>query len=234
MKLLLTTFLLFSTFCFSQKIYEFDYLIEYEITFLKNSIKVNDVKLRKQIRTKKVYYLTNSNNNDYHARITEMDSLTNKMVFTDNNGVSANVTFLKSGLDKAEYIDIDCKNVMRYQSQFKYQIKNYDFFKLHDTVINGKTFYKYKLQSIKPKRTKRKKLGVLYYIIDKETSFHLPILDFTTAYEEWKSGSNITNGIFFERYFIGFFGDLVSKERLIKYWKIDKKIVINDECDYTK
>ncbi|MFD0990748.1 hypothetical protein ACFQ1R_11620 [Mariniflexile jejuense] len=234
MKHFTITFLFFSTFCFSQKIYQFDYLIEYEITFHQDSIKINDGTLRKVNKTKKAYYLTNSKNNEYHARITEMDSLKNKISFIDNNGVSANVTYLKSGLDEAEFIDIECKNVMRYQSQYKYEIKNYDFIKLNDTVINGKAYDRYKLESVKPKRTKRKKLGIIYYIIDKETAFHLPILDFTTAYEEWKSGSHLNNGLFFERYYIDYYGNLGTKERLINYQKIDKKIVIDDECNYAR
>jgi len=54
-------------------------------------------------------------------------------------------------------------------------------------------------------------------------------LYFPTAYEEWKSNKNsIPNGIFIERYQSDYSGKL--KETLINYWKIDKKIVLDDEC----
>ncbi|QOD61684.1 hypothetical protein H9I45_04335 [Polaribacter haliotis] len=234
MKLLITTFLLISTYCFSQKQYEFDYLLEYEITFYKDSIKIKNRKFRKEDKTIKKYYLTNSKKNNYSAVITELDSLNYKMIFKDENGIYSNVTFLKSDLNKAEFINIDCKNVSRYENPFKYQTKNYDFFKLNDTVISEKTFWMYKLESIKPKKVKRKKLGTEYYILDKGTSFHLPILNFSTAYEEWKKEGNLPNGIFQQKYFIDYYGQLDSKEELINYWKTDKKIVINNDCDYTE
>ena len=156
------------------------------------------------------------------------------MIFKDENGIYCNVKFLKSDLNKAEFINIDCKHVIRYENPYKYQTKNYDFFKLKDTIINGISFSKFKLESIKPKRVKRKKIGTQYYIIDNKTSFHLPILYFSTAYEEWKTDSKIPNGIFNQTYFIDYHGFLDSKEKLINYWKTDKKIVINNDCDYTK
>ncbi|PNW26403.1 hypothetical protein [Formosa algae] len=213
MKLLLATFLLFSIHCFSQKQYEFDYLIEYEQTLYKDSIKIKNQPFREKDKTTKKYYLTNSKNNNYRAVITELDSLYYKMIFKDENGIYSNVTFLKSDLNTAEFINIDCKYVTRYKNPFKHQTKNYDFFKLTDTVINGKTFSKYKLESIKPRKVKRKKLGTKFYIIDKETSFHLPVLDFSTAYEEWKTEGNLANGIFIEKYFIDYYGNLGKKRR---------------------
>lgn len=234
MKLLIIAFILISTYCFSQKQYEFDYLIEYKMTIYKDSIKIKNRKFRKEDKTIKKYYLTNSKKNNYNAVITEQDSLYYKMIFKDENGIYANVIILKSDLNKAEFINIDCKSIFRYQNPYKYQIKNYDFFKLNDTVIGAKNFSMFKLESIKPRRVKRKKLGIKFYIIDKETSFHLPILDFSTAYEEWKKERSLPNGIFKQKYFIDYYGKLSSKEKLINYWKTDKKIVINNDCDYTK
>jgi len=234
MKLLLTIFLLLSAYCFSQKQYKFDYLIEYEVTYYKDSVKIKNRPFRKKDKTFKKYYLTNSKKNNYTAVITELDSLSYKMIFKDQNGIYSNVTFLKSDLNKAEFINIDCKYVTKYQNLFKYQTKNYNFFKLNDTVINGKAYSKVKLASIRPKTIKRKKLGTEFRIIDKETSFHLPILDFSTAYEEWKTEGNLLKGIFFIKYFIDYYGYLDSKENLINFWKVDKKIVINEECNYTE
>ena len=234
MKLLLTTFLLISTICFSQKQYEFDYLIEYELTIYKDSIKIKNRPFREKDKTLKKYYLTNSKSNNYSAVITESDSLNYKMIFKDEDGIYSNIIILKSDLNNAEFINIDCEFVVSYQNAFKHKTKYYDFFKLNDTVVNGKTYSKFKLESIKPKRTKREQLGTEFYIIDKETSFHLPVLDFSIAYEEWKKEKNLPNGIYTEKYFIDYYGSLDSKEKLIHHWKIDKKIVINNDCDYTE
>ncbi|OBX25947.1 hypothetical protein LX77_01550 [Gelidibacter algens] len=233
MKLLLTVYLLFSTICFSQKIYEFDYLIEYEQTFYKDSLKIPNHKFREKEEKRKIYYLTNSKKNNYNAFITELDSLNYQMFFKDEKGISANVKVLKSELFKAEFIDIDCNSVSHH-FHFRYQTKNYDFFQLNDTLINGKSYARYKLASIKPKRVKKKKIGTKFYIIAKETSFHLPILDFYTAYQQWKTNKNIPNGIFYEKYFIEYNGKLSTKVTLINYWKTDQKIVIDEACDYTK
>ena len=232
-KLLLISFLLLSTYCFSQKQYEFDYLIEYKLTLFKDSIKINNRAFRKKDKTIKKYYLTNSKKNNYAAVITELDSLKYRMIFKDENGLYSNVILMKSDLNKAEYINIDCKYVSKYENSFKYQTKHYDFFVLKDTIINKEAYRKYKLESIKPKRSKSRKLGTEYYIIENGTEFHFPILNFSTAYEEWKTKRNLPHGIFFEKYFIDFYGQLDSKESLINYRKIDKKILIQKECDYT-
>jgi len=221
---LIITFLLISTFCFSQKQYDFDYLIEYELTTYKDSVE----------KTIKRFYLTNSRRNNYLAVVTELDSLNYTMDFKDENGLSFNVNFLKSDLNKAEFVNIDCDYVRNYHNPFKFRIKEYDFLNLNDTIINGTEYNRYKLTSIKPRKKKRKKLATEFYIIEKKTEFHLPVFYFPTAYEEWKSKKNVPNGIFKERYLIDFYGDLDSKEKLIKYTKIDKKVVIEDECDYTK
>jgi hypothetical protein len=124
--------------------------------------------------------------------------------------------------------------VHRYENSYKFRVKEYDFFNQKDTIINNKSFSRYKLSSIKPKKIEKNKLGTEYYIIDKLSNFHLPILKFSTAYEEWKKNKNIPYGIFFEKYFIDYYGFLDSREKLVNYWKINKKIVIQKECDYTR
>ena len=234
MKILTILFCFFITTCFSQKQYSFDYLLEYELILYKDSIKIKNRHFRETDKKIYRYYLTNSKNNDYLAIITEKDSLNYRMIFKDNNGIYSDVIILKLDLNKAEFINLKCENIMRYHNIYKYQAKNYDFFILNDTVINDKSFGRYKLSSIKPKRVNRKKLGTEIYIIDKSTDFHSPILKFSTAYEEWKIEKNIPNGILVERNFINYFGKLSEQEKLIKYSRIDKNIVIQNECDYTK
>lgn len=234
MKLLSIVFILSATLCFSQQQYEFDYLLEYETTIYKDSFQVNISKSPGKNETFKKYYLTNSKKNNYSAIITELDSLYYTMVFKDENGISSQTTFLKTDLNAAEFINIHCKDVKRYRNDFKYRTKEYDFFKLNDTLIKGKTYAKYKLTSIKPKKEKRHKLATKFFIIDRETAFHLPLFQLSTSYEEWKLEKTLPNGLFFEKYLIDYYGKLTFKETLVSYSKIDKKIVINEDCDYTK
>ncbi|TYC18157.1 hypothetical protein ES677_01900 [Bizionia gelidisalsuginis] len=234
MTLLSALFMLCSTLCFSQQQYEFDYLLEYKIIIYKDSFTVQSSSSNEKNETFKKYYFTNSKKNNYSAIITDLDSLHYSMIFKDENGISSRTTFLKTDLNNAEFINIECKDVYKYRNDFKYRTEEYDFFKLNDTLIKGKTYGKYKFASIKPKKEKRHKLASKYYIIDRATAFHLPLFELSTPYEKWKLQKTLPSGLFYEKYRIDYYGKLNYKETLINYWKIDKKIMINTDCDYTK
>lgn len=234
MKPLIFLFFLCTSLCFSQQQYAFDYLLEYEVRYYKDAIASINHNTRKHDKTFKKYYLTNSKENNYSAVITELDSLHYNMFFKDENGISAMVNFLKTDLNNAEFIAIDCAGVNAYRNDYKHRTKDYDFFKLKDTVINEKTYHRIKLASLNPKKAKRQKLASKFYIIDKETSFHLPVLTHATAYEEWKLERNFPNGLIYQNYLINHDGRLSGTETLISYRKIDKKILIAEDCDYTK
>ncbi|WP_313807820.1 hypothetical protein [Flavobacterium sp.] len=217
--------ILSSIYGYSQKKYEFDYIIEYKLTVYKDSSTKKDITR---------YYFTNSKKNNYLAEIANLDSLNYQMVFKDENGISFNVNFLKADLAKTETITVDCPYVNRYQNQFKFRTQEYDFFNMTDTIIDGTKYSRYKLASIKPKKEKRKKLGTEVYIIDQKTAFHLPVFQFSTAYEEWKSTKNIPNGIFKERLLYDFNGNLSMKEEIVGFYSINKTILIDKGCDYTQ
>ncbi|UJH90297.1 hypothetical protein LZ575_15730 [Antarcticibacterium sp. 1MA-6-2] len=234
MKLLTFLFLLFTTLCFSQKQYEFDYLLEYEVTLYKDSVRIKNRPFHKEEKSYKKYYLTNSRKNNYTAVIKDLDSSYYKMIFRDQDGIYSEVSVLKSNLNKAEFINIDCRYVSPYENPYKHLTEDYEFFELADTLIDGTAYQHFKIASIKPKTVKRKKLGAEFYIIEKETEFHLPVVDFPTIYEEWKTKQKLPNGIFLEKYYIDYYDRLDSKEKLINYWKIDRKIVISEDCDYTR
>ena len=226
MKQLISLIITFSTFlCYSQKHYKFDYLIQLNYTIYKDSLVE---------KTFSRYYFTNSKNNNFLAEITEIDSLNYNMIFKDENGLNFNVNFLKSDLNKAEFINIDCIYVQKRKNPFKHLINDYDFINLNDTIIDGTEYLRYELTSIKPKRKKRKKLGYETYIIYPNTDFHLPIFIYSTPYEEWKSKRNIPNGIFKERLLFDYYGKLIVKEEVIQYQKMNKTIVIDKECDYVQ
>lgn len=234
-KLQTLLFLLLSNVTFSQKKeYNFDYLLEYEITYFKDSIKIKDRNFWKNDTVFKKYYFTNSKQNNYLASITELDSLYYKLIFVDIDGLRSNVNISKSDLNNAETLNIECFYINRYNHRFDILTKDYEFFKLNDTIIDGKSLSRYKMESNNPRKTKRKMLGTQYYIFADSTSFHSPLLTHPTAYEEWKKEKSLPNGLFLEKYFVDYYGKLHSKQRLLGYWKIDKKVVIDKDCDYTE
>lgn len=208
--------------------------MECEMNIYKDSVDNENHSIRVKDTTIRKYYLTNSKNNNYIAIVQDSDSLSYKMTFKDEKGIISDVKISKSDLKSAEFINFECKHVNRYWNYFKNKKKHYGFFNLSDTIINGERYSRYKLQSTNPKRAKRKKLGTFYFIIDKETSFHLPILDHPLGYATWKYNRNLPKGMFFEKYFIDHQGKLHSRERVLNYWKIDKKFVIGEDCGYTK
>lgn len=92
----------------------------------------------------------------------------------------------------------------------------------------------YTLAANNLRRAKKKKTGTLLYIIAPETSFHLPLLTYATAFEEWKTNQNLPNGIFFRKYFIDYYDRKDTQWKLLSNQKIDLKLHIDAACDYTK
>ncbi|MHA7864635.1 hypothetical protein [Flagellimonas marinaquae] len=230
--LLLTLFI--SHLVFSQKTYEFDHLLEYEVTYFKDSLRKNSRIFRKTDTTYIKKYLTYSQRNNYRAILTELDSLTFMMDFRDYEGVAFRFKILKSVFYENQLFKVPCELVEQYHNPFQYQVKNYDFVTLTDTIVGNKSYYRYKLTSIRPKKIKRLKLATQFYIVDKEAVEHMPLLDFPTAYEEWKTAPNLPNGLLFETHIIDFYGDLDSRERLTDSQTINKRFVINAPCDYSE
>lgn len=221
-KLSLLLFLVFCIAVHGQEKYSFDYMLEYSLKKTATS------------KIEKSYILTNSKDNSYTLRIEENDSLNFVFNFLDQNGYRSTTYNSKANFFKADIINVECKFVSRFVNPFKYQTKNYDFINLSDTLIEGNQYSHYILKSNKPKQVKKLKLGVLHYIIEKETSNHLPILAFPTAYEEWKLEKNIPNGIPKEMYFEKQEG-IVNQNfyKLIQITKIDKQLTITGGCDFS-
>ena len=218
-------FLLFtiSLFSFGQKKYSFDYAIQYN--FQKNDTS----KVEKQI------FLTNSKDNSYVLRVMEKDSLDYKLFFLDQNGITSTIYLSKKDFLDAEIITLKCEFASRYYNPYKYQTENYDFINQKDTLIDNSNYQVYITKSNKPKREKRKKIGISHFIIEKNTNFHLPIFLAATAYEMCKKEKNIPNGIAKQIYFTKYMDNKkLSIFNLVEYVKINKFFVVPDECDYTK
>lgn len=223
MKLFFLGFLFFlSSSIFCQKIYHFDYLLEY------NS------QLKKGDSISKEFFYVNSKDNSYKMRVVEKDSLNFRIDFLDVTGNYAVVYILKDEFLKVTTITVPCKFV-KYYSTRNLRTKHYSFSSLNDTIINKVSYYHYVLKSKSLQREKRKKLGRVHYIIDKESSFHFPFFFETLDFEVWKRDRNILNGVPYMEFFSDPVDKKVSRFRTFVNRKaISLQLTIPDECDYEK
>ncbi|WP_299386229.1 hypothetical protein [uncultured Lacinutrix sp.] len=226
MKIFTLAVLLNITFCFAQKSYVFDTLLEYDC---KSITPIKDSTFTK-------YLYTNSKNNSYYITIKNLDSLNYSLEFVDTDKHYSKVKVLKNKLFKSAEIDIlDCKDVANVYNQYKNRIKDYKFINLQDTLINNILLKNYKLTYVKSKKKKtRKKIGAIQYIIKEDTEFHSPILLHPTAYNEWKKEKNIPNGIYEEFLFYDFNNNLTSHYKLKKIKRVKLKLNTAKPCPKTK
>ena len=220
MKYLLFLLFLMSTECFSQESYSFDYLIEYNFKSSTDSTS-----------NKKVYYLTNSEDNSYFAKIESSDTLYFDLEFIAQDRIWGKTKVKQTDFINAEFISLACTRSLTYRNHFKYRTKEYEFEILPDTILRSLPLKRYKLKYVgKRKRKKSFPVGTNVFIIGNSTEFHKPILIHSTAFEEWKGEGNIPNGIFKEKIFYDYNNNIDYKYLLKNFYEINKTIVIPDEC----
>lgn len=206
--------------CFSQKSYSFDYLIKYN--FRSNTDSTSN---------KEIYYLTNSNDNSYYAKIENLDTVHFELEFVSQDKIWSKTKVSKTDFFKAEFINLACNSNLTYKNHFKFRTKEYEFETLTDTILHSLPLKRYKLKYVgKRNRKKSFPVGTNLYIIASSTEFHLPILIHSTAFEEWKEEGTIPNGIFKEKIFYDFNNNVDHKYLLENYSEINKTIVIPDNC----
>jgi hypothetical protein len=222
----LLSFTLLVQLCYSQKNYYFDYILEFDKEISLNSkVEIDSIKT----------YLINSNKNSYFMSLNKGDFLNVGLNFIDNDGILIYSTINKSLFNATRKITIDCKNAKHYYNPYKYQVENYIFINLKDTIINNKSFYHYCIKSNRSlKYQKRNKIMAIHYIVDKNSTDFLPFLIEPTCYEEWKKERNIPNGLPFIIYQKNFEGKITHKIQLKTCTKIEMSLVVPEECDFTK
>ena len=217
MKKLLLCLLVISNSSFSQTEYSFDYLLHYNYTNHIDSTK-----------SEAIYYLTNSKDNSYLARITKMDSLNLNIKFLKHDRIFSDLVVSDKNFQMAEFIGVECKNVKPSTNPYKYKIKYYDYIKLE----TSDTLEKYEIICTRSEKF-RKKIKIGKYVLKFNTTmpYHLPNLFFSTLYEEWNKERDLPNYFLSEISFINFENKLITSEKFIEFTKIDKKIkIITDEC----
>lgn len=206
--------------CYSQKTYHFNYLLQYE--FISNVDSTNN---------KTIYYITNSNDNGYLAKIESIDSLNYKLEFKVYDQLWTKLNLNKQDFSDLGSLSLTCDKDVGYKNFYKHLIEDYEFSMLSDTLMNNKYLKNYKLHYVgKRKRKKSFPIGENNYIIKDSTEFHLPILVHWTALAEWRQEKNIPNGIFQEKIFYDYKNEISYKYILKEYHQIDKTIVIPYNC----
>ncbi len=213
-------FFLITINCFSQKSYSFDYLIEYSFVSYKYSTS-----------NKKIYYLTNSKDNSYFAKIESLDTLSFSLEFIAQDKIWTKTKIEKKYFFEAEFIKGTCDSILTHRNYFKEKTKHYKFEVLSDTIINNLSLERYKLMFIGKRKGKRSNpIGSNLYIIEDSTKFHLPTLTHPTAFGEWKEEGQIPNGIFKEKIFLDFEDNVAEKHILKDYYMTNKTLIIPEDC----
>jgi hypothetical protein len=223
MKTIYTLLLLFCLTGFAQKQYTFDYAIEYKTKDLKDTL----------AKSWTMYILTNSKDDTYIASLTEKDSLNFYLIFNDYHEYSSCVIENKKDFFTAEFVNITCSDVSilhEKKSSYTENAKQYDFSNPKDTIVNNKSCITYTIDAINPKRKKRKKIGAQKYIVDKETSFHVPVFFFPVIYDTYKAKGKLPNGICLKKIFYNYLNEPTVIQERVNYLPINKKIIIPADC----
>jgi len=214
-KIILLVLLVSSSFLFSQTEFSFDYLLHYNF--------VNHIDSTKN---ETVYYLTNSKDNSYLARITNRDSLNLNILFIKHDYLISDVVVSKNDFQSAELINIECKNISNYINRYKEKVDVYDYIKLDKTD----SIEKYEIICLKSEKfRKKRKIGKYVLKFDYTMPFHLPNLFFSTLYEEWNKERDLPNYFLNEISFYTYENKLSTSEYLVNFIKKEIKIKINTE-----
>lgn len=234
MKIPILLFSLSVTMGYSQKLYDFDHIMEYDVNlFYKKPVKVKNQHSRVSHQNMNRYYLINSKQNEYFAVIFEKDSLNYQLNFYDHKSkIHANAIVLKPDLNDADLIDMNCRYVLGVTNPLKND--DYDFTRVKDTLLNNESFIQYKYSFRNKKKAKRKKIGTYYFIIETTSNFELPIFTHLNLFEKWLLNGKIPIGLIKEIYYIDYYGKLRYTEKLNNFIKTDKKMYIPKSCPITE
>jgi hypothetical protein len=215
MKKLLILILLISTICYSQKTYFFDSKIDYEFTNHSDTTK-NCIKT----------YYTNSKDNSYSICRIILDSISSKIEFIDSNGAILRKR-VSNKIFNNENIYVSRNEIRNYAYPFLYQLNNYHFSEVNDTILNNKAYKQISFLSNDLKRAKKKKLGTLQYVFDTDLD-HQPLLTFSTAFEVWRVTRKMPNGLIVQSHLRDFQNKLFFSEKLRQINSIALYLIIAD------
>ncbi len=208
---LLALILFYST-AWAQRTYTFDTRIEYLVS------------AQTQDQNDSIFtLLTNSKDNAYYARMWDTRKKKSKLTFLDQNGTYAHKAIAYRDLDQVR--QFDCGAVSRYENPYKYQMDNYAFSQIGDTLINGIAHKTVRLRCINKERSEKKQIGSYLYIVNPAIA-HKPVLLLATAYEIEKTRGGMPAGLLVEQHHYDFHGQWISSIKLTGYRNIQQNLII--------
>jgi len=163
--------------------YIVDYKLEYNITYYHDSLKSH-----------KITYYVNSKSNSYFAMASPDKQGKLTLYFTDYNGKAFSGHISQDSLTLIENRGLAQKVFAYYENRYKYQVKNYDFLSLGDTIVNNRNCTVFLFRSTNPKKEKKKKLWHQVFFIDTSKKI-APVLIHATAYEVYKKRHQLPDGV---------------------------------------
>lgn len=192
----------------NERIYNFDYVLEYE-NATEDSLGLS-----------KAYVFVNSKDNSYNLTFSKIRD-NGYMKFIHHNIANMNSTIENDLFFKAETITLDCNYSFEPANYFK----KYSFKIEKDTIIHNDTLKYYSFNRYNKKR-KNKTLSH-HFIIQPDTEYILPFFFITDEYEKWKSSEYLPKGIFRRIYFQDKNNKIVEMDyRLLSIYKYKKQIIL--------
>ncbi|MDR6966168.1 hypothetical protein J2X31_000161 [Flavobacterium arsenatis] len=213
-------FLLLSFSVFSQKQFEFDYMLIY------------DFKSDESSESEEMVFLTNSKDNSYNILlISKKENWSVSMNHKDF--VSMPFELPKLQLESLKVLTLNCDLIRSTGDYNKEKIdKNYKFIDVEPVDIDGFLYETFALKLVDSKKEKKKKEPTFYYCIEKNTDFHLPILLNSVINVNYFEEKSVPNGIAKEMYLVSY----VKKEKtsifkLKDILKIHKTVLLPKDCE---
>ncbi len=206
----------------SQKIYHFDYLLEYEnVYFFVKSKKIeNPSKFNN-------YWLVNSKTDGYVSAFEMKNDSIGKIIFYGKNGVYAHINFPIDSFNLAENILVNCE-ATQYNVNFYKRSHKRKFIQKTDTIVGGKILQHYMLVN---KKKRNKSISMLHFLINEKESFHSNITLFPYELKGVENWTGNPVGLLEEFFGCNSRGDLIFKRKLKSVSKINKNLVMPENCN---
>jgi hypothetical protein len=221
MKSKLLFLLLVTTISFGQKIYTFDYLLEYEVQKTDTSA----VQMR--------YIFTNAQNNSINIHVTHYkDKVFKFFLLDDATGVRSIIAVPTENLDELGTVQLNCQDIKMNVPNEARHSNRFLFTNVKDTMISGVPHKRYTLEYAHKRDKKRFQNATRHYIVENETEFHKPMVSFSYPFDSHVTANNIPNGIAREMYSVNHDKKQVQDIfKLKSITAVNMKMVIPKDCD---
>lgn len=201
-----------SCLAYSQKNYEFNYVMEYQYT-------ENDGNVHNE------YRFIDSKDNSFMFMVWEKGNDIMMKLITDGK-------FYFDKIVKEDFfveaIGLKCPQKGVIKSNIS--LSDFDFIRQNDTIINTEKLAHFVINPTNERKIKKENLVPIHYIMDNKYSFTYPFFSPTELiFKKWKKGENVPNGILKECYSYKS-GTKVPYAKLLQIVPLKKIIIIDNNC----